>query len=76
MLISGAVFENNTFYNESVQMLHYAVDVANEKILKNSGMKLLVEIETIAFGREYAVSKCVCNLLEVIATLISIEIFF
>lgn len=47
-------------------MLQYAVNEANEKILQDSGMKLVTEIETIAYGREYTVSKCVCNLLDVI----------
>lgn len=64
----GAVFENDTTYNENIQMLQYAVDEANDKILQDTGMKLAVEIETIAFGREYAVSKRVCNLLEVMAS--------
>lgn len=47
-------------------MIQYAVEEANEKILQYSGMKLFVEFLTIAYGREYAVSKRVCNLLEVI----------
>lgn len=50
-------------------MLQYAVDEANEKILQNSGIVLDVDIETIAYGREYAVSKHVCNLLEVIKSI-------
>lgn len=49
-------------------MLQYAVDEANDKILQDTDMKLAIEIETIAFGREYAVSKRVCNLLEVMAS--------
>lgn len=46
-------------------MLKYAVDEANEIILKDTGMELDVEIDTIAYGQEYMVSKLVCNLLEV-----------
>lgn len=62
----GAVFENNTFYNEGIAMLQYAAAEANDKILPNSGMELAIEVQTIAYGREYAVSKRVCSLLEVI----------
>lgn len=62
----GAVLENNTFYDESVLAFQYAVDEANEKILQNTHMKLAIEIETLTYGREYAVPRCVCNLLEVI----------
>lgn len=47
-------------------MLQYAVDEANDKILQDSGMKLAIEIEQIPYGREYTVSKRICNLLEVI----------
>lgn len=47
-------------------MLQYAVDEANEIILPGSDIKLSVESLTIASGREYAVSKRVCDLLEVI----------
>lgn len=54
------------YFNETSRMLQYAVDEANEKILYSSGMNLAVEIEKISYGREYAVSKRVCNLLEVI----------
>lgn len=46
-------------------MLQYAVAEANDKILQNSGMELTVEVQTVAHGREYAVSKRVCSLLEV-----------
>lgn len=53
-------------------MIQYAVDEANEKILQDSGMKLAVEIETIAYGREYAVSKRVCSLLEVMTSQLSV----
>lgn len=66
---TGAVFENDTFFNESIQMLQYAVDEANDKILQGSGMRLAIETQTIAYGREFAVSKRVCNLLEVIKPL-------
>lgn len=62
---TGAVFEDDKFFNESTQMLQYAVDEANDKILQDSGMRLAIESEIIAYGREYAVSKRVCNLLEV-----------
>lgn len=62
----GAVLENNTFYDESIQAFQYAVDEANEKMLQNTHMKLAIEIETLTYGREYAVPRCVCNLLEVI----------
>lgn len=62
---TGAVFEDDTFFNESIQMLQYAVYEANDKILQDSGMRLAIESEIIAYGREYAVSKRVCNLLEV-----------
>lgn len=62
----GAVFENNTFYNEGISMLQYAAAEANDKILPNSGMEIAIEVQTIAYGREYAVSKRVCSLLEVI----------
>lgn len=46
-------------------MLQYATAEANEKILKYSGMRLNFEVRTIAYGREYTVSKRVCDLLEV-----------
>lgn len=63
---TGAVIENNTFYNEAIQMLQYAVAEANHKILRDTRIELSIEVQTIANGREYAVSKRVCNLLEVI----------
>lgn len=63
---TGAVLENNIYYNESSRMLQYAVDEANEKILPETGMKLGIEIETISYGQEYTVSKRACSLLEVI----------
>lgn len=66
--ILGAILENNVYFNETSQMLQYAVDEANEKILYSAGMNLAVEVEKISYGREYAVSKRVCNLLEVIKT--------
>lgn len=46
-------------------MLQYATAEANDKILQYSGMRLGFEVQTIAHGREYTVSKRVCNLLEV-----------
>lgn len=55
-------------------MLNYAVAEANEKILQNSGMRLAVEVQTIARGREYGVSKRVCNLLEVIKSYDSLNL--
>lgn len=45
-------------------MLQYAVDEANDN-LQGSGLKLAIEIQTIAYGREFTVSKRICNLLEV-----------
>lgn len=63
---TGAIFEANSDFNESSQILQYAVDEANDKILQASGMKLDVEFGAIKYGREYAVSKRVCNLMEVI----------
>lgn len=63
---TGAIFENNEFYDDDIQMLQYAAAEANEKILQDgSGMRLSVEVQTIAYGREYAVSRRVCDLLEV-----------
>lgn len=47
-------------------MLQYATAEANEKILQyGSGMRLGYEVQTIAYGREWTVSKRVCKLLEV-----------
>ena len=63
---TGAIFEDNTFYNDDIQMLQYAAAEANEKILQyGTGMRLGFEARTIAYGREYTVSKRVCDLLEV-----------
>lgn len=62
---TGAIFEDNQFYNDDVQMLRYATDEANDKILDGMGMRLGVEVRKIEYGREYAVSKRVCELLEV-----------
>lgn len=62
---TGAIFEDNTFYNDVIRMLQYATAEANDKILPYSGMRLGFEVQTIAHGREYTVSKRVCNLLEV-----------
>lgn len=59
------VLENTTLYNETIQMLEYAVDEANANILRDSGMELDITIEKIAVGREYVISKRVCNLLKV-----------
>lgn len=47
-------------------MLYYAVADANAKILRNTRLKLGTEVQPISYGHEYAVSKRVCNLLEVI----------
>lgn len=63
---SGALFENDTSYDENFQMLQYAVDEANVKILNGSEMELSIENQKIVYGREFTVSKCVCNLLQVI----------
>lgn len=46
-------------------MLQYATAEANEKILKYGGMRLGFEAKTIEYGREFTVSKRVCDLLEV-----------
>lgn len=62
----GAVFESDSNLNKSSQMLQYAIDDANENILGETDLKLAVEIEQLAYGREYAISRKVCNLLEVI----------
>lgn len=53
------------YYNESSRILQYAVDEANEKILQDTEMRIAVEIDTIAIGQEYMMSRKVCNLLEV-----------
>lgn len=66
----GAVFENDSNFNKSSQMLLYAIDDANANILGETNLKLAAEIEPIAFGREYAISRKVCNLLEVINLLL------
>ncbi|XP_031627054.1 glutamate receptor ionotropic, kainate 2-like [Contarinia nasturtii] len=60
----GAVFEDNGFFDKNIQMLKYAVNEANEKILQDSGMELIVKYKKIAPGREWHVSKRVCDLLE------------
>lgn len=65
IFILGAAFENSVNYNKSIQMLQYAIDEANEKILVDSGLKLAMEVEKLANGREFAISKSVCSLLEV-----------
>lgn len=63
---TGAIFEDNKFYDDDIQMLKYAAAEANDKILKyGSGMRLGVEVRKIAYGREFTVSKRVCDLLEV-----------
>lgn len=67
--ILGAVLENNTFYNDDIRMLQYAVAEANDRILRNSGTELSIEVQAIANGREYAISKRVCSLLEVMILL-------
>lgn len=46
-------------------MLQYASAEANEKILQYGGMRLGFEAKTIEYGREFTVSKRVCDLLEV-----------
>lgn len=66
----GAVFENDSNFEKSSQMLQYAIDDANENILGKTDLKLAVEIEQLAYGREYLISRKVCNLLEVIKPLL------
>lgn len=61
----GAVFEKSLNSNRSIQMLRYAIDEANEKILGDTDLKLAMEVEQLAAGREYGISKRVCNLLDV-----------
>lgn len=47
-------------------MLQYAIADANENILQyGTGMRLSLEFQTIAYGRDYTVSNSVCDLLEV-----------
>lgn len=65
-MTTGALFENDTSYDESYQMLQYAVDEANDKLLKRSNLRLSIEIQSTEYGREFTVSKRVCDLLQVI----------
>lgn len=47
-------------------MLQYAINEANEKILSESGLKLAMEDQKLTKGREFAISKNICYLMEVI----------
>lgn len=72
---TGAIFEDSTFYNDDIQMLQYATAEANEKILQyGTGMRLGSEVQTVAYGREYSISKRVCALLEVRSIIMTISI--
>lgn len=65
-MTTGALFDNDTSYDESFRMLEYAVAEANEKILRRSDLQLSIEAQPIEYGREFTVSKRVCDLLQVI----------
>lgn len=47
-------------------MIEYAIDRANKIVLNGEEFQLTSEIVEVTYGNEYAASKAVCELLEVI----------
>lgn len=59
----GAILDVNV--NENKQMLSYAIEHANEKLLSEDEFKLASEVVEIMFGNEIDITRSICGLLEV-----------
>lgn len=51
--------------NENKQVIEYAIDRANKIVLNGEEFQLTSEIVEVTHGNEYATSKAICELLEV-----------
>lgn len=60
---TGAIFDKN--HDERARVLRHAVHMANQNVLRNSGIILDTNIERISYGNTFSVSKSVCSLLNV-----------
>lgn len=47
-------------------MFQYAIEQANEKLLKEEEFKLEGEVAEIVYGNEFTISQGLCGLLEVV----------
>lgn len=59
----GALFDVNI--DENKQIFEYAIEQANEKLLKEEGFQLEGEVAEIVYGNEVTISRGLCGLLEV-----------
>lgn len=51
--------------NENKQFFQFAIEQANEKLLKDEEFQLEGQVADITFGNEVSVSRALCGLLEV-----------
>lgn len=59
----GATFDRNKKLNTAI--LDYAVEIANNNILKGSDIELGSSCEYLDYGNEFMAAESVCRLLEV-----------
>lgn len=63
LLFIGAIFDRKVRLNKEI--LNYAVETANSKILIDSDIELKAQVETIEYGNEFEAAQTVCSLLKV-----------
>lgn len=51
--------------DENKQILQYAIEKANEKLLAEEDFRLEAEVTEIEFGNEFNISRSICGILEV-----------
>lgn len=51
--------------DENKQFFQYAIEQANEKLLKEEAFQLVGEVADITYGNEVSASRAICGLLEV-----------
>lgn len=67
LFVLGALFDVNV--NENKQIFQFAIEHANEKLLKEEEFRLEGEDVEISYGNEVTISRGLCGLVEVFSIL-------